>query len=144
MHQWKGKKSFHKGMSQWFSDEFKTHFKLLRNCLILRLTLGNLWCFQNSNVWQRNVAFFALISYKPPIAKWIADMGGKIKDKSPRGKKNPTYHQLFDIYFREFSKFQIKCTFMPYLILHSDESKPTIFLFGPHLSFKTQSEIQYF
>ena len=89
MHRWKRKKSFHKGMSQWFSDEFKTHFKLLRNCLILRLTLGNLWCFQNSNVWQRNVAFFALISYKPPIAKWIADMGGKIKDKSPRGKKTP-------------------------------------------------------
>ena len=35
----------------------------------------------------KKCCFFALISYKPPIAKWIADMGGKIKDKSPRGKK---------------------------------------------------------
>lgn len=34
----------------------------------------------------KKCCFFALISYKPPIAKWIADMGGKIKDKSPRGK----------------------------------------------------------
>ena len=47
------KKSFHKGMSESFQYSVE------------QTTRGNLWCFQNSNVWQRKLGkfFVVLISF---------------------------------------------------------------------------------
>ena len=89
MHQWKGKKKLSQRHVTMIFRRVQNTFQAAQKLSNSKVDSGEFVMLSKFQRLAKKCCFFALISYKPPIAKWIADMGGKIKDKSPRGKKKP-------------------------------------------------------